>query len=99
MKIFSSKVGTLINQRYKKSVGNLIKTPTCEKQQPKKKKKIEKTHAKENNHMHKTIFTWFGNLPTSTELQEFHYYQGKVQKCGYKIFHSNKKHDNNPIKP
>ena len=23
--------------------------------------------------MHKTIFTWFGNLPTSTELQGFHY--------------------------
>ena len=23
--------------------------------------------------MHKTIFTWFGNLPISTELQEFHY--------------------------
>ena len=26
-------------------------------------KKIEKTHAKENNQMDKTIFTWFGNLP------------------------------------
>ena len=36
-------------------------------------KQIEKTHAKENNHTHKTIFTWFDNLPTSTELQEFHY--------------------------
>ena len=36
-------------------------------------KQIEKTHAKENNHTHKTIFTWFGNLPTSTELQGFHY--------------------------
>ena len=36
-------------------------------------KQIEKTYAKENNHMHKTIFTWFGNLPTSTELQGFHY--------------------------
>ena len=23
--------------------------------------------------MHKTIFTWFGNLPTSTELHGFHY--------------------------
>ena len=34
---------------------------------------MEKTHAKENNHTHKTIFTWFGNLPTSTELQGFHY--------------------------
>ena len=36
-------------------------------------KQIEKTHAKENNHTHKTIFTWFGNLTTSTELQRFHY--------------------------
>ena len=36
-------------------------------------KQIEKTHAKESNHTHKTIFTWFGNLPTSMELQEFHY--------------------------
>ena len=36
-------------------------------------KQIKKTHAKENNHTHKTIFTWFGNLPTSTELQGFHY--------------------------
>ena len=47
----------------------------------KKKKKIEKTHAKENNHMHKTIFTWFGNLPTSTELQGFHYYQEKYNSA------------------
>ena len=36
-------------------------------------KQIEKTHVKENNHTHKAIFTWFGNLPTSTELQGFHY--------------------------
>ena len=36
-------------------------------------KQIEKTHAKENNHTHKIIFTWFGNLLTSTELQGFHY--------------------------
>ena len=28
---------------------------------------------KKNNHTHKTIFTWFGNLSTSTELQGFHY--------------------------
>ena len=33
------------------------------------------------NHTHKTIFTWFGNLPTSTELQGFHYYQGKIQSA------------------
>ena len=36
-------------------------------------KKIGKIYAKENNHTHKKIFTWFGNLPTSTELQGFHY--------------------------
>ena len=91
----------MIEQNYNQiwhriNVVNLIKIPTCEKQ---KKKKIEKTHAKENNHMHKTIFTWFSNLPTLTKLQGFHYYQGKVQKCDYKIFYSLKKHGNNPIKP
>ena len=36
-------------------------------------KQIEKTHVKENNYTYKTIFTWFGNLPTFTELQGFHY--------------------------
>ena len=36
-----------------------------EKHMPKKKKK---------NHTHKIVFTWFSNLPTSTELQGFHYY-------------------------
>ena len=44
-------------------------------------KQIEKTHAKENNHTHKAIFTWFGNLPTFTELQGFHYYQGKYNSA------------------
>ena len=35
------------------------------------KNKIEKTHAKEkNNHTHKIVFMWFGNLPTSTKLLE-----------------------------
>ena len=28
---------------------------------------------------HKIIFTWFGNLPTSTELHEFYYSQEKLQ--------------------
>ena len=30
---------------------------------------------------------WFGNLPTSTELQGFHYYQGRIQSitCSYNI--------------
>ena len=32
-------------------------------------KKIEKTkRQKKNNHTHKTVFMWFGNLPMSTEL-------------------------------
>ena len=44
-------------------------------------KQIEKTHAKENNHTHKIIFTWFGNFPTSTELQGFHYYQRKYNSA------------------
>ena len=30
---------------------------------------------------HKTVFTWFGNLPTSTELQRFHFFQGKIQSA------------------
>ena len=47
----------------------------------------ENIRQRKNNHMHKTIFTWFGNLPTSMELQGFHYYQGKIQSitCGYNI--------------
>ena len=49
-------------------------------------KKIEKTkRQKKNNHTHNTIFTWFGNLPTSTELQGFHYYQRKLQ-CAATVF-------------
>ena len=36
---------------------------------------------KKNNHTHKTVFMWFGNLPTSTELQGFHYYQRKIQSA------------------
>ena len=61
----------------------LTEYPTFEKQ-----KKIEKTHAKKDNHTYKTIFMWFGNLPTSTELQGFHYYQGRIQRttCSYNIF-------------
>ena len=49
-------------------------------------KKIEKTHAKESNYTHKTIFTWFDNLPTSTELQEFHYYLGKIKSAATMFF-------------
>ena len=36
---------------------------------------------KKKNHTHKTVFMRFGNLPTSTELQRFHYYQGKIQSA------------------
>ena len=36
--------------------------------------------------MHKTIFTWFGNLPTSTKLLGFHYYQGKIQSVVVQFF-------------
>ena len=53
---------------------------------------------KKNNHTHKTIFTWFGNLPTSTELQGFHYYQGKV-KGAATIFFSHTKHNNSKKNP
>ena len=41
----------------------------------------ENTRQRKNNHTHKTIFTWFGNLPTFTELQGFHYYQGKYNSA------------------
>ena len=46
---------------------------------PKSKKKI---------HTHKTIFTWFSNFPTSTKLQGFHYYQGKIQSAAIVFFFS-----------
>ena len=39
------------------------KFQTCEKQ-----KNREKKCQKKNNHTPKTVFTWFGNLPTFTEL-------------------------------
>ena len=45
----------------------------------------------ESNYTHKTIFTWFDNLPTSMELQGFHYYQGKIQAQQYSFFQSLKK--------
>ena len=53
---------------------------------------------KKNNYTHKIIFTWFGNLPTSTELQRFHYYQGKRNtSCGYSFSSHSQKHGNNAI--
>ena len=45
--------------------------------------------------MHKKIFTWFDNLPTSTELQRFHYYQGKNTKCDYSFFTFSQDDNNN----
>ena len=42
--------------------------------------------SKKNNHTHKTIFTWFDNLLTSTELQGFHYYHGKIQSVAVQYF-------------
>ena len=52
----------------------------------KRNKKIEKKkRQKKNNHTHKRVFTWFGNLPTSTELQGFHYYKRKLQ-CAVIVF-------------
>jgi len=33
-----------------------------------------------------TVFTWFNNLPTSTELQGFHYSQGKIQSAVVQFF-------------
>ena len=73
--------------------GNFTEIPSCEKQ-----KKIKKTHAKENNHTYKTIFTWFGNLPTSTELQGFHYYQRKIQSAAIDIL-TLKNTATSPLKP
>ena len=36
-------------------------------------KKIEKNIRLRKIITHKTVFMWFGDLPTSTELQRFHY--------------------------
>ena len=50
-----------------------------------KQKNREKKTPKKNNHMHKKVFTWFSDLPTSTELQGFHYYKRKLQ-CAVTVF-------------
>ena len=45
----------------------------------------------------KTIFTWFSNLPTSLELQGFHYFLGKKKKSKmqlYNFFLSKEQHQN-----
>ena len=58
---------------------------------------MEKIHAKENNHTYKTIFTWFGNLPISTELQRFYYYQGnKIQSAATVFSISQERQQPNP---
>ena len=59
----------------------------------KKKKKIEKTHAKENNHTHKTIFTWFGNLHPQS-CRDFTIIREEY-KLQLQYFLSIKKHGNN----
>ena len=65
---------------------------------PVRNKKIEKTkRQKKNNHTHKTVFTWFGNLPTSTELQGFHYYKKKIIMCGYSVFLSKKQQEDKTL--
>ena len=43
--------------------------------------KIEKNIRQRKIITHKTVFIWFGNLPMSTELQGFHYSQGKIQSA------------------
>ena len=51
--------------------------------------------------MHKILFTWFDNLPTSRKLQGFHYYQEKYKVRQYsfslaqKIITRNPNHQNN----
>ena len=58
----------------------------------------ERKHTlKKNNHMHKTIFTWFGNLPTSTKLQGFYYYQGKIQSAATMFFSLSRNTTNNKL--
>ena len=48
--------------------------------------KIKKNIHQKKIITHKIVFTWFGNWPMSTELQGFHYSQGKNTKCGNTIF-------------
>ena len=73
-------------------LGIQLKFQICEKQ----KNRENKTPKKKNNHTHKTVFTWFGNLPMSSELQGFPYYQRKLQ-CVATVFFSLK--NNNKTKP
>ena len=57
-------------------VGNLTEIPTCVKQTIKKKHTPNKTIICTRQYLRGSV-----TLPTSTELQEFHYYQGKIQSA------------------
>ena len=46
--------------------------------------------------MHKTVLTWFDNLPMSIELQGFNYYQVKNTKSGSTVFFLSKTTTTNP---
>ena len=63
--------------------------------QPVRNKKQRKHMPKKNSHTHKTIFTWFDNLRTSTELQGFYYYQEKYKVRQYSFFFFSLKNYNN----
>ena len=63
---------------------------TCEKQNR------ENTCKKKSNHTHKTVFMWFDNLPTFTELQGFHYYQEKNISAAVQCFNISKQQQPKP---
>ena len=65
--------------------GNMYEIP-----RPVRCKNRKKYTSKKNNHT-KIVFTWFDNLLTSTELQGFHYSQGKNTDCGSTVFLSSLK--------
>ena len=49
--------------------------------------KYKKKNIHQRKQSHNTIFMWFGNLPTSTKLQGFHYSQEKKNtKYGNTVF-------------
>ena len=82
-------------------VGNWPEIPNLWETKKKKKKKIEKTHAKENNHTHKTIFTWFDNLQFVYVygVVRISLLSGKNTKCCYSVSVSQKTTTMTTIKP
>ena len=50
--------------------------------------KIEKTYVPKKKKIiaHKTVFTWFGNLPMFMKLQGFYYSQGKIHSAVVQFF-------------